>query len=405
MHLAWDLVDREQNQLTRLDNRLEGGNTEIGLNGARRAKCPLALDDPALGIATAMDTFLRVILKGEDLPEDLPLFIGRVLTPEETSVAEKPALNLVAIDPYLQLERTLIRLQVGTEWDPATFTAIDQAQIMWALIAMGSGHGIVAGDLPASVSRTRTYPPGKEVGAALIEMSEVIDGPDFELEPVIATDGTICRFNTFYPQQGSDLSDTIRFQHGGEAEDAPGFTFSPSGEALCNRAIVIGAPINSDEGEAPFVFHRAFVAKHEGSIAKYGWFEKREQVEDISETATLQAHAESMVAASAFPVPYFDFTAAPEKVDGETGLGIPPVFGKDYWLGDTVGVDAYLNGADPARGDEPTHALSGRITDVVVTELASGQIQVKSSCSPSVDATGVTGFAATVKVPNTEESE
>lgn len=404
MFLSWDLVDREQNVLIRLDSRLEGGNTEIGLNGSRRAKCPLALDDPALGVATAMDSFLRVILKGDDLPEDRPLFLGRVITPEETSVAEKPALNLVAIDPFLQLERTLIRSVVGTEWDPVAFAATDQAQIMWALIAMGSGHGIVEGDLPASVNRDRTYPPGKEAGAALVEMSEVIGGPDFELEPVIASDGTIARFNTFYPQQGSDLTDSVRFQHGGEAEDAPGFSYSPTGEGLCNRVLVIGAPVNSEgEGEAPYAFHYGYVAEDAASIAQYGAFEKREQAEDVTEAATLQAHAEAIVAGSAYPTPFFDFTAAPEKVDGETGLGIPPIFGKDYWLGDTIHVDAYENGADPARGDDPTHALDGRITDATVTELASGQIQVKSSCAPAISAAGVTGQAVIVKVPTTEE--
>ncbi len=403
MYLSWDLVDRQQNVITRLDNRLAGGTVEIGLNGSRRGKCPLALGDPALAVATPMNTYLRVILKGADLPEDLPLLIGRVVTPEEASQAQKPSLNLAAIDPFLQVERTLARSVTGTEWDPVVFAATDQSQIMWGLVALGTGHGIVKGDLPASVARDRTYPPGKEVGSALIEMSEVIGGPDFELEPVIATDGTIARFNTFYPQQGSDLSAALRFRHGGgEGEDAPGFTYSPTGEDLCNRVLVIGAPVNSEGESGPFAFHFGYVAENAASIALYGAFERREQAEDVTEAATLQAHAEAIVAGSAYPTPFFDFTAAPEKVDGEEGVGIPPVFGEDYWLGDVVGVDAYENGVSPHTGDEPTRAVSGRITDVTITELASGQIQVKSSCAPVISAAGVTGKAVVVKVPNSE---
>lgn len=403
MYLSLDLVDREQTVLTRLDNRQPGSTIEIGLNASRRGRCPLALDDPAFAVAEPMDTYLRVILKGDDLDEDLPLLIARVVTPEDLSQAEKPSLTLAAIDQFLQVEDTLARSVTGTEWDPVVFAATDQSQIMWDLVALGTGTGIVAGSLPASVNRDRTYPPGKEVGAALVEMSEVIGGPDFELEPVIATDGTVARFNTFYPQQGTDLSATLRFRHGGgEGEDAPGFSFAPTGEGMCNRVLVIGAPVNAEGEGGPFAFHHGYVAEDAVSIAQYGAFEKQEQVEDVTEAATLQSHAEAIVAACAYPTPYFDFTAAPEKVDGEDGIGIPPIFGKDYWLGDTVGVDAYLNGADPRKGDAVTRAVSGRITDVTITELASGQIQVKSSCAPVISAAGVTGHAVTVKVPNSE---
>jgi hypothetical protein len=116
----------------------------------------------------------------------------------------------------------------------------------------------------------------------------------------------------------------------------------------------------------------------------------------VVETGTLESHAKGTVAAGAFPVPYFDFTAAPEPAEDETGNGVPPVFGQDYWLGDTIGCQHY---ADP---DGEALELTGRVTDAVVTELESGQIAVKVTCAPEVSSGGVTGEAIKLLVPEGE---
>lgn len=397
-YLQWELCDLEQNVLTRLDNRLGGARVELGLNAGRRAFCPLSLDDPALEVAKAIATVLRVTLKGAD-DFSLPLFIGRVVIPERNSEPEKRELGLYALDPFFQLERALIREVAGSVWSAKTFAGIDQSAIMWALIAAASGHGVIEGDLPASVSRDRTYPPGKEVGPALIEMSEVIGGPDFELEP-LAGEGTstLAQFNTHYPRQGSDLSTDVVFVHGKAPYTAKAFSYSPGGEEIANRVLAIGAP-REQEGEVPYAEHPGYVAEHVESIEENGPFEKRLQLEEVTETPTLESYAKGAVAAAAYPIPYFDFTAAPEKAgyDGVGAPGVPPRFGIDYWLGDTVGVEHY---ADP--DGEPLE-LTGRVTDAVVTERASRQIEVKATCAPEVSSTGVTGEAVTVRVPEGEE--
>lgn len=313
MHLDFELCDRQQNVLTRLDSRRGGGRVELGLNTARRAFCPLSLEDPAFAVAEAIKTVLRVTLKGPD-DFSLPLFIGRVLIPDQRSSEEGEELGIHAIDPRFQLDRALVRTEgVGT-WEPVIFAATDQSQIMWALIAAADDHGVIEGDLPVSTNRDRTYAPGKEVGFALQEMSEVIGGPDFEFEPAVASDGTLARFNTFYTRQGSDKSADVVFVHGATPFTASGFSYAPGGESIVNRCLAIGAAQDSEGGGTPFALHPAYVAEHADSIAEHGVFEQRISLDDVIETATLQSYAEGIVATGAYPVPFFDFIATPEQV-------------------------------------------------------------------------------------------
>lgn len=409
--LVWELCDRQQNVLTRLDNRRAGGRVEIGANAMRRAFVPLSLEDPAYGLAEATKTLLRVTLKGPD-DFSLPLFIGRVLIPENATEDEREGLGLNAVDPLYQLGKALSRKESGSTWEAKTLSATDQSQIMWALIEAATTHGIIEGDLPASVNRDRTYLPGKEVAQALIEMTEVINGPDFELEPVVAGDGTLTRFNTFHPRQGEDKSDDVLFVYGAKPSTASSFIYAPGGDGIVNRVVAVGAPLDVED-ESPYAIFPAYVAEHADSIAEFGVFEEVIQLEDVVEGATLKSHAEAIIAARAYPIPYFDFTAAPEQVDEEPvgSNGVPPRFGIDYWIGDTVGAHAYFGAGEDAEGNpvdaggEPVEPLelAGRVTDAVVTELESGQIAVKVSCTPEVNSEGITGKSIQLKVPEVVE--
>ena len=397
MYLDFELCDLKQNVLTRLDGRKPGGWIELGVNKGRRAFCPLSLDDPARELAAAIKTVLRITLKGPD-EYSVPIFIGRITIPDKAAEAQKYELGLYASDPLFHLERKLIRSVSGSMWNPKTFTGKDQSLIMWELLSAFTDHGVAKGSLPASINRDRTYPPAKQVGPALVEMAEVIGGPDFELEPVLASDGTLCQFNTFYPRQGEDKSEDVVFVFREVGEDVLSFHESPGGEEVANRVVVIGAPNNNEGESSPTTTHPAYVAEHAGSIADLGGvFERPEQLEDVKEAATLKAHAEGLLAQTAYPTPYFDFTPAPEQHEEETGEGVPPRLGIDYWLGDTIGVEAFL-GED---GDEPD-VLTGRVTDAKITERASGQIEVTHTCAPEISATGITGSAVTLLVPEGE---
>jgi len=415
MYLDFELCDRKQNVLTRLDNRRPGGWVEMGVNSARRAFVPLSLEDPALELAKAVKTVLRVTMYEpaivvEGKPWSKVLFVGRVVIPERVRTEEEEQLGINAVDPFLQLERALLRSEGVGLWTWLQFTGVDQSTIMWELISKWSAgltHGIALGSIPASKSRNRTYVPGKDVASALVEMSEVIEGPDFELEPVAATDGTLCKFNTFSPRQGSDKSATVKFVIGAEdpavgernGSTAGGFVYAPGGDGIVNRVVVIGAPLNDETEEAnPIATFPAYVAEHKGSIEENGVWEQVVQLEDVTQVATMQTHAEALVAGSAYPVPYFDFTAAQEAGEGEKpgDEGVPPRFGIDYWIGDTIAVEDWDPGADESL------TVTGRITDAKVAELESGAVQVKSSCSPALTAAGVTGKAITLLIPEVE---
>ncbi len=394
MYLDWELCDLKQSLLTRLDNRRSGGRVELAQNRGRAAFCPLSIEDEAYELAATMETLLRVTLRG---PSDwsLPLFIGRAVVLETKDEAGAEEFGISAQDAFFHLERLLIRQVTGTIWEPRVFAATAQEQIMWSLIEKAPvGHGVIKGVLSASgINRDRTYPPTKEIGLALQQMSEVINGPDFEFEPIVLSDGTIARFNTFYPKQGTDKSDDVVFVHREEPNSSTKFNLAPAGDEMCNRCIAIGAPQQEPTETSPYGLYPGYVAEHAASVALYGALEKRLMLEDVIETPTLQAHAQAEVAAHAFPIPYFDFTSAPEPIGQESGDGVPPVFGQDYWIGDTVGCEAHL----PALA-EPLE-LAGRITDARLTEDEAGQITTKLSCSIAVSSAGIGGQAVTVKIP------
>lgn len=401
MRLDWELCDLKQNVLTRLDNRRGGGRVELGVNKGRAATAMLSMEDPALELAKAIETVLRVVLRG---PGEfaLPLFIGRTIIPTASSGADGEMFELNALDPLFHLERLLIRSASPGFWDAVTYLGIDQSEIMQLLVELVTGHGIARGTYSASVNRDRTYPPGKDIASALIQMSEVELGPDFELEPIIASDGSLVQLNTFYPKQGSDLSATVKFVHGAGDDTVTDLSVSPAGDAIANRIVAIGAPQereSEEEGEPlPYSLFPSYIAEHAASIALYGAFEEVLQLEDVLELPTLEAHAKAEVAARAFPIAAFDFTAAPEQVDTETGDGIPPVFGRDYWLGDKIAVEDH----QPARGDDPL-TLVGRVIDAVVSEADTGQLSVKASCITEQSSEGVTGAATVLRIPEGED--
>ncbi|HEY3434206.1 MAG TPA: hypothetical protein VGK41_01000 [Solirubrobacterales bacterium] len=396
MLLDWELTDLKQNLIARLDGRRGGGWVELGSNAGRAAFCPLSIEDPAYQIAEAVKTLLRITLRDPRDGWSLPLFIGRVTIPETKDGKDGEQLGLSARDPFFHLSRLLVRQVTGSVWEARTFKAIEQELIMWSLIENApASHGIIKGALSASgVKRDRTYPPTKEIALAIQQMAEVINGPDFEVQPIVAADGTFARFNTFYPQQGSDKTGSVKFIHRREPNGTTEFNLAPAGDDICNRCVAVGAPIQEPSEGSPYGIYPGYVAEHAASIAAYGAWERRVQFEDVKETATLQAHAQAVVAASAFPIPHFDYTAAPERASDETGDGVPPIFGRDYWLNDLVRCEAHLPQlADPL-------VLDGRVVDAKVTEDEStGQLKVKTGCSILVSSAGLTGQAITLKIP------
>lgn len=97
----------------------------------------------------------------------------------------------------------------GTE-----LVALEQAQMAWKLVSDAQAFpygdlGIVAGSLPDSVARNRTFTARTAVLSALEELAGAEGGFDFEVDP----EG---RFNVHYPRQGIDRTgeDGITYELG-----------------------------------------------------------------------------------------------------------------------------------------------------------------------------------------------
>ena len=88
--------------------------------------------------------------------------------------------NVIAADHRAVLNRRHL-------WEDLSFADEDQGAIAWALVAHtqsldGGDLGLTAGVLDDTVQRDRTYLIGDNIGERLRELSEVIDGPWYEID-------------------------------------------------------------------------------------------------------------------------------------------------------------------------------------------------------------------------------
>lgn len=216
--LTWELLDPKGSRLAELKQRHPGAEVAIALNGKRTAQITLSLEDPAAELIRPFDRFLRVYL------QNFLLFAGPIVVPRfDLSTAAGSAVagegvEVSAVDPSIRLAQSFTK-------DFARQTQIDQAEIMRRLMEHAdrnatppASQGLPPGDIPhhgivrggwtgpfTSILRDRSYPDGKQIWEALVEMSDVIGGPDFALTPVDAHGpGIWAQLDTHYPQQGTD---------------------------------------------------------------------------------------------------------------------------------------------------------------------------------------------------------
>jgi hypothetical protein len=102
--------------------------------------------------------------------------------------------------------RAVLARRILYSTDTLTFTGVEQADIAWQLIqatqARPSGDlGISQGYAATGILRDRTYEAGDSIGQRVQELSEVIDGFDWDILPVSAS---ALLLKVWYPQRGSD---------------------------------------------------------------------------------------------------------------------------------------------------------------------------------------------------------
>jgi len=406
--LSFSLVDHKQTKLASLVNRRAGSTGQIALNGQRSATVELAIEDPdAARLVEESALFLKVKLR------KMPLFIGRVTLPVFTLGREDTSpLQVSALDPSYSLARNGIKLLKRTsanyEAPPVDGSGVPTAParrgesyFLWAwrnheleqskqmafLMETADaspdekvrgilGHGIKRGTLEGNVIRERSdYSTGKNTWEAIGEIADLADGPDFELEPFDATNGDLCRLNTFYPAQGSDKRNDVRLEYGIGLNNVQTLTYQPSREDLCNRFIAVG---KADRGG----WATAIVAENVDSQERFGVLEDFGTFETKS-IERLRARARAAVARRAFPVDFVDATILDEDEPGQLRFG--PGGDDDFWLGDVVTVRA----REPEGLDI---APVQRVTDATWTETQLATIEWTLTLVDSTLSPGITDF-------------
>jgi hypothetical protein len=401
--LSWHLCDLAGNELAALDDRLPGGAVEIGVNKPRTASVPLSLEDPAILSAYPLYTSLKVFLDGA------PLFRGPLLRPR----IESTGWTIRAVDPSIRPQR----FHIGQRSDdagldgalvdnPWRWEGVDQRSMMDRLIRYCDPTvletnqgvppvGIRTGSsfwLPGSSgkARDREYEPGKQLWEALMELSEVLEGNDFELRPIDTTDGQMVEL--WIGPLGTDRSQEIVFEYGALGANASDFALELAGDGVVTRSTWTGQAIEG--GDQPAV--TAYQPEAERAFGIFGDFQGRP---DIVESDTLREHAQGVVSTYGWPIDYFEVTPALDDGSGyrrnQQGIltklpdrfAVPPRFGPgpqhDYWIGDTLGAWAQLG--------RLIVETSGRLTDARLTEADdAGNYVTELTLAPAVSEAGIT---------------
>lgn len=117
-----------------------------------------------------------------------------------------------------------------------TFTATDAGTIAWTLIdesqSLTDGDfGITQGTIEASINRDRTYDKYKNIYEAIVQLSEVENGFDFEIT-------NAKEFNVYYPYRGDDLSTNQILEWG---KNIQSISFEHDFTDPANEVTVLGA--------------------------------------------------------------------------------------------------------------------------------------------------------------------
>jgi hypothetical protein len=375
--------------------RLPGGQVALAINDRRTGQAPIGFDEPAAAQVRPLVTVLKARWAGSQL------LTGVVLRPQFAGAQR--TVTVPAIDPSARLAAAFIGarsdgagLPGAPVGDPWHWAAVDQSEMLARLVEHASptaaelaegtpDHGVIRGSLPATVNRDRTYEVGKQIWEAMTQLSAVIDGVDFELEPLDRTDGVLAQLNTYTPFQGTDRSDEVVLHYGWGRHNASDFSWEPAGDILKNRSTRVGqAPTGG--GPAPTATEEQAESRRENGI----WAEYQGDT-DVIDQPTLVDHANATLAKYAWPVDFF--TVIPATDDG-TGwrrtaqgaleqlpgrYGVPPLFHPNgaYWLGDIIRVVA----RDRPGLDED---LVGRVLGAKLTNAPNGGVVPELQCAPVV---------------------
>lgn len=244
-----------------------------------------------------------------------------------------------------------------------TYTGQDQLAIARDLVTYaqsqpGGNLGIVTGGETSGVTRDRTYYhyERKSIGEAIEQLAAVQNGFDFAIEVQWDATGTTPEkhFRLYYPRRGTRL-DTLIWNH--NVAGVADVTVSVDATRAANQIDALG------EGDADAML--IATASDTSVLARYPLLDDAISHKDIKESATLQAHAESRLAALRVPV---------ETPEITTQADIWPAFGS-YQLGDeglVIVDDGWIQVSSYWRVHEIRVSVDDDGTETVIPRFATG---------------------------------
>lgn len=205
---------------------------------------------------------------------------------------------------------------VNSAAEPLVYTAQDAGAIAYALLAvanLNSATGLAAGSAELSMTRDRTYDSGQNIGEAITNLSNVLDGFDFverfgvEYSPMAYLD--------IYASLGA-LQTNARFEYGAT---------TMNNVRSLHRTVTPPANLIYVQGGSGMYS----VYRDTTSIAQYGEWPLKDSRLDITQQATLDARAVAL----SRPSPSRTVQLAPDPL-------LAPRPWDDYGLGDTVNIYA-----------------------------------------------------------------
>lgn len=305
-----------------------GGMTRE-LSRARSRKCSFKLTEPSevscevdgrhpeADYLSELATDLHVLRAPYHGARKERLYRGRIGKSGDTFDADTHSVTIPSLDYRAVLQRR--HLMSGSQ---VTWTQKDQAEIAFGLVQQaqrhpGGSYGIVLGRTPATgVLRDRTYELGDNIGDRLQELSEVIDGFDWD---ITSTSAGGLQLDIWYPQRGTELEGIV-LEFGGAI--ASGTRTVDSGD-YANHIRATGTQPEGG-GEEPAIQERSapdLVSRPEGRWDKtYG--------ESITTTKALEERADWLLDQAQVVTPSYSLSMRRGWWRGPSHV----------WLGDTVTV-------------------------------------------------------------------
>jgi hypothetical protein len=183
-----------------------------------------------------------------------------------------------------------------------TYTTTDAGTIAWGLInttqgLTGGNLGITQGTIQVTQNRDRAYLDEK-IGEKIIQLTEVINGFDFEITPSVKTN-TLGVFNV-YSKRGSTLN-TFRLEYGeGLKNNIQSWSRKRTLSDMYNSVVVEGEGL----GDARLTSTETDTAL----ITAIGLLEGRIQEKSVNQQTTLDTRADEFIRVRKTEQPLYDIT-------------------------------------------------------------------------------------------------